>query len=202
MRPMWRAFIPCPALIALPLLASCGAPATPAVANVGSAPKTAAPAAAPTATPVPGPAIGDVCVVGTWTVVKGTFTVAFKTKKGAIVDVSTTGGAGLVEHLFSNGTAVEDLGATPFSGSGQGYRVVVRTRGELRSPVVFTNGYETIEPIDLSNARATISINGQGAQPLPLATFGVLSYSCSATSLIEDDRNGTAYTYSRTSTTP
>jgi len=199
---MVRAFIPCTALIALPLLASCGAPATPAVANVASAPKTAAPTAAPTATPVPGPAIGDACVVGTWTVVKGTFAVAFKTKKGAIVDVSTTGGAGRVEHLFSNGTALEYLGGTPFSGSSQGYRVVVRTRGELRSPVVFINGYETIEPIDLSAAHATISVNGNAAQPLPLATFGVLSYTCSATSLTEDDGNGTVYTYSRTSTTP
>ena len=202
MRPnMWRAFIPCTALIALPLLTSCGAPATPAVANVASAPKTAVPSE-PTATPVPGPAIGDACVVGTWTVVKGTFAVTFKSKKGAIVDVSTTGGAGLVEHLFSNGTAVEDLGGTPFSGSGQGYRVVVRTRGELRSPVVFINGYETIEPIDLSGAHATISINGNAAQALPLATFGVLAYTCTATSLTENDGNGTVYTYSRTSAKP
>ena len=114
----------------------------------------------------------------------------------------TTGGAGLVEHLFSNGTAVENLGGTPFSGSSQGYRVVVRTRGELRSPVVFINGYETIEPIDLSNAHATISISGEAVQTLPLATYGVLAYTCSATSLTEDDGNGTVYTYSRTSTTP
>lgn len=198
-----RAVIPCAALITLPLLASCGAPATsPAVAKIASAPQTAAPTPEPTATPVPGPPIGDACVVGTWTVVKGTFAVAFRTKKGATVEVSTTGGAGLVEHLFSDGTAVEDLGGTPFSGSSQGNRVVVRTRGELRAPVVFLNGYETIEPIDLSGAHATISINGGAAQTLPLATYGVLAYTCSATSLTEDDGNGTAYTYSRTSTTP
>jgi hypothetical protein len=197
-----RAFIPCLALITLPLLASCGTPATPVVANVASAPKTAAPTPAPTAAPVPGPAVGDACVVGTWRVTKGTFAVAFKTRKGAIVDVSTAGGAGLVEHLFSNGTAVEDLGGAPFSGSAQGYRVVVRTRGELRSPVVFLNGYETIEPIDLSDAHATISVNGDAAQPLPLGTYGVLSYTCSATILTENDGNGTAYTYSRASTTP
>lgn len=157
---------------------------------------------APTAAPAPGPAIGDACVVGTWTVTRGRFAVGFKTKQGAIADVSTTGGAGMVEHLFSNGTAVEDLGGTAFSGSGQGYRVVIRTRGELRSPVVFLNGYETIEPIDISDAHATISINGGAAQTLPLATYGVLSYTCSATSLTEDDGNGTVYTYSRTSTSP
>ncbi|HVC05733.1 MAG TPA: hypothetical protein VND88_13745 [Candidatus Acidoferrales bacterium] len=204
MRPnTWRAVIPCAALITLPVLASCGSPATPpAVAKIASAPQTAAPTPVPTATPIPGPPIGDACVVGTWRVVKGTFAVAFKTKTGATVDVSTTGGAGLVEHLFSNGTAVEDLGGTPFSGSSQGYRVEVRTRGELRSPVVFLNGYETIEPIDLSGAHATISINGGATQALPLATYGVLAYTCSATSLTENDGNGTAYTYSRTSTTP
>jgi hypothetical protein len=199
---MWRGVIPCAALMALPLLASCGAPATPAVANIASAPKTPVPTPtpAPTATPVPGPPIGDACVIGTWTVTKGTFAVTFKTKKGAIVDVSTSGGAGLVEHLFSDGTAVEELGGTAFSGSGQGYRVVVRTRGELRSPVVFLNGYETIEPIDVSNAHATISINGGAEQTLPLATYGVLSYTCNANTLTEDDGNGTVYTYSRTST--
>ncbi len=108
----------------------------------------------------------------------------------------------MVEHLSSDGNAVEDLGGTPFSGSSQGYRVVVRTQGELRSPVVFLNGYETIEPIDLSQAHATISINGGAAQKLPLGTYGVLSYTCSATTLTEDDGNGTVYTYSRTSSTP
>ncbi|HEY6468696.1 MAG TPA: hypothetical protein VI434_02925 [Candidatus Dormibacteraeota bacterium] len=204
MRPnTWRGLIPCAALITLPLIASCGA-TTPAVANVASAPKTATPAPtpAPTATPVAGPAIGDACVVGTWKVTKGTFAVSFKTRKGAIVAASTTGGAGMVEHLFSNGTAVEELGGTAFSGSSQGYRVVVRTRGELRSPVVFLNGYETIEPIDLTDAHATISINGGAEQTLPLGTYGVLAYTCNANTLTEDDGNGTSYTYSRTSTTP
>jgi hypothetical protein len=201
---MWRAVIPCATLLTLPLIAACGAPSVPAAANVASAPKTAAPTPTPaeTATPVPGPPIGDACVVGTWTVVKGSFTVTFATKQGVGVSVATTGGSGMVEHLFSNGTAVEELGGTAFTGSGHGYRVVVRTRGELRSPVVFLNRYETIEPIDLSNAHATISINGGPTQNLPLATYGVLSYTCSATSLTEDDGNGTVYTYHRTSTSP
>jgi hypothetical protein len=200
----WRAVIPCAALVTLPFTAACGATSAPATANVASAPKTAAPTPtpAPTATPVPGPAIGDACVVGTWAVVKGTFEVSFKTKQGAIVGVSATGGVGMVEHLFSDGTAVEDLGGTTFSGSSDGYRAVVRTQGELRSPVVFVNGYETIEPIDTSDAHATLSVNGGESQKLPLATYGVLAYTCNATSLTEDDGNGTVYTYNRTSTTP
>jgi hypothetical protein len=75
-------------------------------------------------------------------------------------------------------------------------------RGELRSPIVFLNGYETIEPIDTSGAHLTMSINGGAAQAVPIATYGVYAYTCSATSLTEDDGNGTVYTYRRTSTSP
>ena len=205
MRPKtWRAFVPCAALITLPLVASCGAAATPAAANVASAPKTVAPTPtpAPTATPVPGPPIGDACVVGTWTVTKASLVTSFTTKQGKVVSVPTTGAAGYVEHLFSNGTSVQDLVGAPFTGSSQGYNVVVRFRGELRAPVVFLNGYETIEPIDTSGAHLTMSINGGPAQAVPIATFGVYAYTCSATSLTESDSNGSVYTYSRTSATP
>lgn len=116
--------------------------------------------------------------------------------------MSTRGAAGMVEHLFSNGTSVQDLVGSPFTGSSQGYRVVLRFRGELRSPVVFLNGYETIEPIDTSAAHLTLWINGGAAQAVPIGTYGVYAYTCSATSLIENDGNGNVYTYSRTSTTP
>jgi hypothetical protein len=116
--------------------------------------------------------------------------------------MSTSGASGMIEHLFSNGTAVEDLVGAPFTGASQGYRVVLRFRGELRSPVVFLNGYETIEPIDASAAHLTLSVNGGAAQVVPIATYGVFAYRCSATSLTENDGNGNMYTYSRTSTTP
>jgi hypothetical protein len=196
----WRAFIPCAALITLPLVVSCGASSTPAVANIASAPKTPAPT--PTATPAPVLQIGDGCVIGTWTVVKTTFALPIETKQGKVVIVDAAGGVGMVEHLFANGTAVENLTGTPLTGSGHGYRVVVKMSGVLRSPVVFINGYETLEPIDVSQASLTASVNGGPLQVIPFATYGTDAYTCNASSLTVNDGNGTVFTYKRTSSTP
>jgi hypothetical protein len=189
--------------LALPLIAACGGDATPA-ATVTAAPLSIAstPTPAPTATPIPEPPIGDACVVGTWKVITGTIVVDFQTQKGAVVAAAVTGGSGMVEHLFSNGTVVEDLAGTAFTGSGGGYRVVVRTRGELRSPITFLSGSVALEPIDLSQAHATISVDGGAARTLPLANYVHLAYTCSGTSLTETDGSGEGYTYQRVSTTP
>jgi hypothetical protein len=188
--------------LALPLIAACGG-TTPA-APVTAAPVSVAttPTPAPTPTPIPEPTIGDACVVGTWSVNTGTIVADFKTQKGKVVAVPVTGGAGMLDHLFANGTVVEDLGAAAFTGSADGYNVVVRTRGELRSPVTFIGGTMAAEPIDLSQAHATISIDGGAAQNLPLANYVNLSYTCTAKTLTETDGSGNGYSYQRVSATP
>ncbi len=198
--PRRSALVPC---LALPLLAACGSGATP-TATVTAAPVSIAstPTPAPTATPIPEPPIGDACVVGTWTVTTGTIVVAFQTQKGAVIAVSVTGGAGMLEHLFSNGSLVEELTGTPFTGTAKGYRVVVRMRGEMRSPITFLSGSAALEPIDLSQAHATISVDGGETKNLPLANYEILTYTCTGTSLTESDGNGNSYTYQRVSTTP
>jgi hypothetical protein len=189
--------------LALPLIAACGGGATP-TATVTAAPVSIAstPTASATATPIPEPPIGDACVVGTWKVITGTIVAEFQTQKGAVVAVPVTGGAGMVEHLFSNGTVVEELAGSAFTGSGDGYHVVVRTRGELRSPITFISGSVALEPIDLSQAHATISVDGGAEKTLPLASYVHLEYTCSATSLTEADGSGDGYTYQRVSATP
>jgi hypothetical protein len=189
--------------LALPLIAACGGGAAPA-ATVTAAPVSisSTPTPAPTATPIPEPPIGDACVVGTWKAITGTLVVEFGTQKGAVVAVAVSGGAGMAEHLFSNGTVVEELAGTAFTGTGDGYRVVVRTRGVLRSPITFLAGSVALEPIDLSQAHATISINGGAAKTLPLANYVHLAYTCSGTSLTETDGSGDGYTYQRISATP
>lgn len=189
--------------LTLPLIAACDGGAA-STATVTAAPVSIAstPIPAPTATPIPEPPIGDACVIGTWKVLTGTIVVEFKTQKGAVVAVAVTGGTGMTEHLFSNGTVVEELAGTAFTGSGGGYHVVVRTRGRLRSPITFLSGSMALEPIDLSQAHATISINGGAAKTLPLANYVHLDYTCSGESLNETDGNGDGYMYQRVSAIP
>jgi hypothetical protein len=134
-------------------------------------------------------------------VLKDTVVVAFDTPKG-IVSVSVSGGVGELDHYFSNGTVVENLAGSPFTGSAHGYRVVMSASGTLRSPVVFTNGRETVEPIDSSGERLTISINGSAPKTVPEANYLSLGYTCSGTALTESDTQGDVYTYRRVSSTP
>jgi hypothetical protein len=142
-----------------------------------------------------------VCTVGTWRVIKDTLVFSFDTPQG-IVSVPVTGGAGELDHYFSNGTVVEDLAGTAFTGDAHGYRLVMRASGTLRSPVVFTNGRETVEPIDSSGERLTISINGSAPKAVPEASYLTLSYTCSGNGLTESDSQGDVYTYRRASLTP
>jgi hypothetical protein len=116
--------------------------------------------------------------------------------------VSVAGGVGELDHYFSNGTVVEDLAGSAFTGSAHGYRVIMRASGTLRSPVVFTNGRETVEPIDASDERLTISVNGSAPKTVPQASYLSLGYTCSGNALTESDGQGDVYTYSRVSTTP
>ena len=80
----------------------------------------------------------------------------------------------MLEHLFSNGSLVEELTGTAFTGTAKGYRVVVHMRGEMRSPITFMGGTMAPEPIDLSQAHATISVDGGETQNLPLANYEIL----------------------------
>ncbi len=187
------------AVASLPLLASCGgATSTPPIASVASVPTTLS---TPTPAPTAGPAIGDVCAVGTWRVLEDILVISFETPQG-IVSVTVAGGAGELDHYFSNGTVVEDLGQTVLTGAAHGYRVVMRASGTLRSPVVFTNGRETVEPVDSSAERLTISVNGSAPKVVPEAAYLSLGYTCSGNALTESDGTGDLYTYRRVSSTP
>ena len=126
---------------------------------------------------------------------------SFQTPQGN-VPIPIVGGVGELDHYFSNGTAVENLAGTAFSGAAHGYRLVLRVSGTLRSPVVFINGRESLEPIDASAAHATLSINGGVQQPYPLGSDETLSYTCSGNVLTEIDTIGDVYTYRRVSSTP
>jgi hypothetical protein len=186
-------------VVALPLVAACGAGTAP-VASVASVPTTVS---TPATTPAPtdAPAIGDTCTVGTWRVLKATLVISFSTPRG-VVSVTISGGAGELDHYFSNGTVVEDLDGTAFTGSAHGYRVVLRTSGTLTSPVVFLNGRETVEPIDASGEHSTFSINGGRARPFPQASYESLGYTCAGNALTENDGVGEVFTYQRASSNP
>jgi hypothetical protein len=185
-------------VVALPLLASCGSGSATPAASVASVPTTVS---TPTPVPSASPAIGDSCTVGTWRVLKDTLVISFESPQG-IVTVDVAGGAGELDHYFSTGTVVEDLAGTPFTGSARGYRLVVRASGTLRSPVVFANGRETVEPIDSSAEHLTISVNGSAARAFAQAAYESLTYTCSGNALTERDSNGDFYTYVRTSSRP
>jgi hypothetical protein len=184
------------------LLGACGGTGGVAIASVAPVPTAiSTPTPAPTAVPSAGPAIGDACVVGTWRVVKDTLRMSFETPEG-VVTVAVAGAAGELDHYFSNATVVENLAGTALTGATHGYRVVLRVSGTLRSPVVFANGRETVEPIDSSGARATISVNGSAPRAYPLASYLSLTYSCSGNALTETDGLGDVYTYRRVSSVP
>ncbi len=151
--------------------------------------------------PTDAPAIGDTCAVGTWRVLRATLVIPFNTPRG-VVSVSITGGAGELDHYFSNGTVVEDLAGTALAGTAHGYRVVLRTGGTLTSPVVFLNGRETVEPIDASGDHSTFSVNGGRYQPFPQASYESLGYTCAGNTLIENDGVGDVFTYQRVSSNP
>lgn len=151
--------------------------------------------------PTAGPAIGDTCTVGTWRVLKATLIVAVETPKG-VVTVAVGGGAGELDHYFTDGTVVENLAGTAFTGSVDGYRVVLRATGTLSSPVVFVYGRETVEPVDSSAAHLTVSINGGKLQTIPEASYDSFDYTCGATSLTERDTTGDVFTYVRVSSVP
>ena len=114
-----------------------------------------------------------------------------------VVSVSVSGGVGELDHYFSSGTVVENLAGSAFTGSAHGYRVVMRASGTLSSPVVFLYGRETVEPIDSSDERLTMSINGGAAKTVPQASYLSLDYTCSGNALTESDTQGDVYTYSR-----
>jgi hypothetical protein len=118
------------------------------------------------------------------------------------VSVTIAGGVGELDHYFSNGTVVENLAGTAFTGSAHGYRVTMRASGTLRSPLVFTNGRVTVEPIDSSAEHLTISVNGSAPKAVPQASYETLSYACSGNALTERDSSGDIYTYRRVSATP
>jgi hypothetical protein len=90
---------------------------------------------------------------------------------------------GDLDHYFSNGTLVEDLAGTELTGAAHGYRVVMRASGTLRSPVVFTYGRETVEPVDSSAERLTISINGSAPKVVPQTAHMSLGDTCSGNAL-------------------
>ncbi len=85
--------------------------------------------------------------------------------------VTLTGGAGELEHLSADGTYVYDEAGAPFAGSAHGIRIVVRPRGTLRSPVLFLNGNETLEPIDTSGDHTTVKLNGGSPKPMPGSNY-------------------------------
>ena len=97
---------------------------------------------------------------------------------------------------------MENLAGTALTGAAHGYRIVLRVSGTLRSPVVFANGRETIEPVDSSHAHATISINGSAPRVYPTAPDSTLSYTCSGNALTETDSIGDVYAYRRVSSIP
>jgi hypothetical protein len=66
--------------------------------------------------------------VGTWRVITAKTLLSIETPQG-IVTITAVGGAGGVNHYFSDGTVVEELTGTPFTGSAHGYRVVMRASG-------------------------------------------------------------------------
>ena len=46
------------------------------------------------------------------------------------MSVTIAGGVGGLDHYFSNGTVVENLAGTAFTGSAHGYRVTMRASGD------------------------------------------------------------------------
>jgi hypothetical protein len=80
--------------------------------------------------------------------------------------------------------------------------VVLRASGTLRSPVVFAEGRETVEPIDSSGEHLTISINGSSPRAVPQAGYEALTYAYSGNALTERDATGDVYTYRRASSIP
>ena len=104
--------------------------------------------------------------------------------------ITAVGGAGGVDHYFSDGTVVEELTGTPFTGSAHGYRVVMRASGTMRSPVVFLDGRLTAEPIDSSAEHLTFSINGSAPKPLQQVSDEALTYTCSGNVMTESDTTG------------
>lgn len=184
----------------LPLVVACGAGAAPEARAVPVV-VTTQPALTPTAIPTAGPAIGDTCLVGTWKLITGTLQLTLTTPYGAVV-VVLTGGAGEREHLFSNGTYVNDEAGAPFVGAAHGNRVVVRPRGQLRSPVIFLNGNETIEPIDTSRDHSTVALNGGPQKPIPELQYEFYTYTCQGNRFSASDGSGDSYVYQRVSTTP
>jgi hypothetical protein len=162
---------------------------------------TTQPTTTPTAIPTAGPAIGDTCLVGTWKLITGTLQVTLTTAHGAVV-VVLTGGAGEREHLFSNGTYVNDEAGAPFVGAAHGYRLVVRPRGQLRSPVIFLNGNETLEPIDTSGDHTTVALNGGRPKPIPELQYEFYTYTCHGNGFSASNGSGDSYVYQRVSTTP
>jgi hypothetical protein len=185
---------------ATPLMLACGAGSAPAHSAVPVV-VTSRPTPAPTPIPTAGPAIGDTCLVGTWRLTKGTIVIAVQTPQGAST-VTLTGGAGELEHLFADGTYVYDEAGAPFAGSAHGVRIVVHPRGELRSPVLFLNGNETVEPIDTSGDHSTVTLNGGPAKPIPELTYETYAYTCQGSAFTASDQYGDRYVYHRVSTKP
>lgn len=184
----------------LPFVVACGAGTAP-TARVVPVVVTTQPTPTPTAIPTVGPAIGDTCLVGTWKLIKGTLQITLTTAHGAVV-VVLTGGGGEREHLFSNGTYVNDEAGAPFVGAAHGYRLVVRPRGQLRSPVIFLNGNETLEPIDTSGDHTTVALNGGRPKPIPELQYEFYTYTCHGNGFSASDGSGDSYVYQRVSTTP
>jgi hypothetical protein len=182
------------------LVVACGAGTAPGRTAVPLV-ITTQPSPTPTAVPTAGPAIGDTCLVGTWRLVKGTIAVAIKTSQG-VSTVLLTGGAGELEHLSANGTYVYDEAGAPFTGSAHGVRIVMRPRGTLRSPVLFLNGNETVEPIDTSGDHTTIALNGGPPKPMPELTYETFAYTCQGSAFTASDPYGDRYVYQRVSTNP
>jgi len=179
------------------LVVACGAGTAPARRAVHVVVVTSQPTPIPTA----GPAIGDTCLVGTWRLVKGTIVTAIKTPQG-VSTVTLTGGAGELEHLSADGTYVYDEAGAPFAGSAHGIRIVVRPRGTLRSPVLFLNGNETLEPIDTSGDHTTVTLNGGSPKPMPGSNYESYAYTCRGSAFTASDSFGDSYVYQRVSTKP
>jgi hypothetical protein len=195
-----RAFAAGIVALALPLIVACGAGTSPPARAVPVV-VTTLPTPTPTAIPTAGPAIGDTCLVGTWKLVKGTLDITLQRPRGAVT-VAVTGGAGEREHLYADGTYLNDEAGAPFVGSAHGIRVVVRPRGQLRSPVIFLNGNETLEPIDTSRDHTTVALNGGLPKPIPEVQYQSYSYTCQGNAFSASDGYGDRYVYQRVSTTP
>ncbi len=84
--------------------------------------------------------------------------------------------------LPATGRPCRTLSSTPITGSSQGYHVVMQvSSGTMRSPVVFMNGYETLEPIDVSGARSTCHQRRPHPRLCRLRPMASTAYTCDAT---------------------